>query len=200
MKKLYDHVNLDIARIKYVDSKYYKISSNIKLEDISHNEEVLRNKIEKLENTVKATSKQAAETEEKINNTQKEYIAILGIFSSIILAFIGGIVFSSSVLENIHKSSIYRILFISLIIGFILINVIYILFYFIFLIVKKEHKPYKSCWIIIFINAIIIVAAIFTFCSWKYGWIEKRDQEVKNMIEPTTVSSTEELLTETNKK
>ena len=46
--------------------------------------------------------------QEKQRDMQKEYITILGIFASIVLAFTGGMAFSSSILENIDKSSVYR--------------------------------------------------------------------------------------------
>ncbi len=51
----------------------------------------------------------SGKVQERQEDMQKEYITILGIFAAIVLAFTGGIVFSSSVLENIDKPSIYRI-------------------------------------------------------------------------------------------
>ena len=40
---------------------------------------------------------------------QREYISILGIFAAVVLAFTGGIAFSTSVLKNINTVSVYRI-------------------------------------------------------------------------------------------
>ncbi len=62
---------------------------------------------------------------------QKEYITILGIFAAIVLEFTGGMAFSSSVLENIDKSLIYRIILVVCVIGLILFNVMWLLIDFI---------------------------------------------------------------------
>lgn len=107
--KLYDHTNLDIARINYTNAMQNKTMS-----------ELAKNKllVEKLRQKVY----EAEEALKKADQAQKEYITILGIFAAIVLAFTGGIVFSSSVLENIDKSSIYRISLIAFIIGFVFFN------------------------------------------------------------------------------
>ena len=61
----------------------------------------------------------SGKVQERQEDMQKEYITILGIFAAIVLAFTGGIVFSSSVLENIDKPSIYRISLMAFIIGLV---------------------------------------------------------------------------------
>lgn len=52
-------------------------------------------------------------TKEELNKSfkglEREYITILGIFASIILAFVGGITFSTSVLNNINSVSSYKL-------------------------------------------------------------------------------------------
>ena len=45
------------------------------------------------------------ETNAHSKDVQKEYIAILGIFAAVVLAFTGGIAFTTSVLQNIHMVS-----------------------------------------------------------------------------------------------
>lgn len=92
---------------------------------------------------------------------EKEYISILGIFAAIVLAFVGGITFSTSILENINKASIYRIIFITSSLALILLNIFYILIYFLISIneMKKENtlpqKIYRST-SILFIFIIIL--------------------------------------------
>ncbi len=61
----------------------------------------------------------SGKVQERQEDMQKEYITILGVFSAIVLAFTGGIVFSSLVLENIDKPSIYRISLMAFIIGLV---------------------------------------------------------------------------------
>lgn len=57
--------------------------------------------------------------EDHFKGMEKEYISILGIFASIVLAFVGGLTFSTSVLANIDKASIYRLVIIACIIGIV---------------------------------------------------------------------------------
>ena len=75
---------------------------------------------------------------------QTEYTTILGIFAAIILAFTGSFSFSSSVLENIHQASVYRLIIITLIVGFVTFNIICALFDFITRINNKKWPPNKS--------------------------------------------------------
>ena len=75
---------------------------------------------------------------DEIKGIEREYVTILGIFASIVLAFVGGITFSTSVLQNIDKVSIYRLILIVDAIGMILINIIYLLISFILKINDKE--------------------------------------------------------------
>lgn len=44
---------------------------------------------------------------DEIKGIEKEYISILGIFASIVLSFVGGMTFSTSVLKYTHSVSIY---------------------------------------------------------------------------------------------
>ncbi len=117
--KLYDHTNLDIARINYT-----KTMTNATMSELAKNK-LLINGLEKniqesevtlkelSDQTIKDLTQLSTNVQNKQEDMQKEYISILGIFAAIVLAFTGGIVFSGSVLENIDKSSIYRITLIS---------------------------------------------------------------------------------------
>lgn len=124
IKKLYDHVNLDIARISYSDAGDRKTAGETTVVDIQSQ----LNQIQ-IEITKAKTAQNNVETE--LGKQQREYISILGIFAAVVLAFTGGIAFSTSVLNNINTSSIYRIIVVSLIIGLVLINVLFGLFYYV---------------------------------------------------------------------
>ena len=135
--KLYDHTNLDIARINYT-----KTMTNETMSELAKNRLLvtnLENNVRESEDSLKELSNQAIEdlkqlsrkVQDRQEDMQKEYITILGIFAAIVLAFTGGIVFSSSVLENIDKSSIYRITLIAFIIGLVFFDLIWLLIDFI---------------------------------------------------------------------
>lgn len=95
--------------------------------------------IENVNNIFANSIKEAKENLQKeIKSVEKEYISILGIFAAIVLAFVGGITFSTSVLQNISMVSIFRLLLVIDFLAFILINTIYILVKFIFTINEKN--------------------------------------------------------------
>lgn len=100
--------------------------------------------------------------QKQIKGVEKEYITILGIFASIVLAFVGGITFSTSVLQNISGISVFRLLLIVDFLAFVLINVIYILVKFIFTINEKDAKLFN----VKMLNIACIVIAIIIIIGW----------------------------------
>lgn len=118
--------------------------------------------IENVNNIFANSIKEAKENlQREIKSVEKEYISILGIFAAIVLAFVGGITFSTSVLQNISMVSIFRLLLVIDFLAFILINTIYILVKFIFTINEKNTNFFNvkalntACLVITFV---IIVA------------------------------------------
>ncbi|BDF72994.1 hypothetical protein CE91St41_39780 [Oscillospiraceae bacterium] len=89
----------------------------------------------------------------EVKGVQKEYITILGIFAAIVLAFVGGITFSSSVLQNISSASIFRLILVIDLLAFVLITTVYLLIRFIYVLNgnKEMNKifpiwgPYCAC-------------------------------------------------------
>lgn len=106
----------------------------------------------------RSINKTKEELQKEIKGIEKEYISILGIFSSVVLAFVGGLTFSTSVLDNISNVSIYRLITVALIIGFVFINMIWTLLNFIWRINGKKGKLV----IPIFANAAIILGIAIT--------------------------------------
>lgn len=172
IRKLYDHVSLDIARLNYSDAGDRKISMDAKFLQ--------------LQGAFSEVEAKAVQLDDKIENSQKEYISILGIFAAVVLAFTGGIAFSTSVLNNINKSNVYRITIVSLVIGLILVNVLFGLFYYINSIVKQNTslKP------LIISNAVIFLLMLIFFIGWNFGISEKRDLRIKKEIAVTSSAVT----------
>ncbi len=93
LEKLYDHMNLECIRLQDFDEKMSRVKDvSIKLEDD------LNKNYKKLSG--------------ELNKQQTQYITILGIFASIVLTFVGGLAFSTSVLSNIDKANAYRLVFV----------------------------------------------------------------------------------------
>ena len=152
VKKLYDHVNLDVSRIKYTkkligdsDQEYKSVKDSI---------QNLHNRSEKM---------------------QRDYVTILGIFAAIIVAFVSGMVFSTSVLNNIDKVSIYRLVGVMLLIAMFLFNMVNLLIGFVKQINGAEvglisslsdifQEPYTSIKIINGVLTIALVADVIVYC------------------------------------
>jgi len=121
---------------------------------------------------------------------QKEYVAILGIFAAIVLAFVGGITFSSSVLQNINGVSIYRVILVALVIGLVLVNILYGLFYYIDRLVRVKSEPkIKPLFIA---NGIILVLIIGVIVSWGFGLVENRNKSLFERETDVTTTVTNE--------
>ncbi|GAA8835385.1 hypothetical protein HpRN161_07410 [Helicobacter pylori] len=93
LEKLYDHMNLECIRLQDFDEKMSRVK------DVSN----------KLEDDLNKNYKKLSE---ELNKQQTQYITILGIFASIVLTFVGGLAFSTSVLSNIDKANAYRLVFV----------------------------------------------------------------------------------------
>jgi len=133
-------------------------------QNVHESEEALKEISNKTIDDLKQLSGQVQERQEDM---QKEYITILGIFAAIVLAFTGGIVFSSSVLENIDKASIYRLSLMAFIIGLVFFNLIWILIDFIR---DINGKVIRKKWIVMLVNLILIGGIIGVCFSYKYEW------------------------------
>lgn len=152
INKLYDHINLEISRLNY--SKQVEVGTQMPLDNVSDALAEIERNVEHMEDAV-----------EKADDIQKQYITILGIFASIVLAFTGGIAFSTSVLQNIAKASIYRISLISIILAFALTNLIYVLTRFIMEITKKQDEKILYPKYMIVLNIVYgIFVLIIIFC------------------------------------
>lgn len=186
IRKLYDHVSLDIARIGYSDAADRVVSQESSIKDI-------QSQIALLNEQRSALSSQVAEKLDEVKGIQKEYIAILGIFASVVLAFTGSIAFSTSIFQNLHLSNIYRIVLVSLILGAVLVNALYGLFYYIDRLVNRyEEKSVKPLWAA---NIFFLVLIAATILCWTKGVVEQRNL---NLEPPATSSVIEETNNQTS--
>ncbi len=147
--KIYDHFQLSISQ-KNLSTEKNEIASAS-----------LVDKVEKANTLIEETS-------QNVKNLEKEYITILGIFASIVLAFVGGLTFSTSVLQHINAISIYRLLLIVDLIAVVLLNVVFVLIKFICHINNKKLRMISVLWFnIIFgiIGVLVVIAWMIDFHS-----------------------------------
>lgn len=131
-EKLRDHTFLEIGRLSYnarindIQDKRFALT----LEDINLAQERLDKSNKKLE-----------AAEHRIESAQRENVTILGIFAAIVIAFTAGMGFTASVLQNIDAVSVYRLVFMIVLMGLMLFNLLYALFRFVHRVTKPEDDP-----------------------------------------------------------
>ncbi len=115
------------------------------------------------ENASTVLQRQIEEIEQRfqkdLKNVEREYITILGIFASIVIAFFGEFAFSSSVLSNMSGVGIWRLLVVIDLLAFVLTNIIYLLVSFILKIngIKLEIFSIKKIWLI-YLGVTLVIA------------------------------------------
>lgn len=151
MEKLCDHVELELTRmaqLEKINAKQADLDIKLRVAFKDYSESIknmgniqneLTQETEKLElakeelirvNKDLAESKQKLETSVKdTENLKSEVITVIGIFAAIMLAFVGGMSFTSSTLTSMHNSSIYKVVFVAIICGFVVFNTIFCLMY-----------------------------------------------------------------------
>lgn len=179
IEKLYDHTNLDIARINYTKSRINKTRSELAksealIDDLKKTVQTTEKSFTELSGrTIEEANQISNQIQKKQADMQKEYITILGIFAAIVLAFTGGMAFSSSVLENMHKASVYRVALIAFIIGLVFFNLIWLLIDFIR---DINGKGIRKRWLWVLVNLILIIGIVGTCFSYKYEWFTKESR------------------------
>lgn len=117
IKKLYDHVNLDVARMNLSDGDGRAVSGE-------GNIAALKSRIIELEHSLQDASQRIEESNRRLANQQKEYITILGIFASIVLAFVGSFAFTASAFNNIATVDVTKLMIVISILGIMFLNLL----------------------------------------------------------------------------
>ena len=160
LKKLYDHVSLDIARMTYSDAGDYRISGKQTVQE-------LQSKVESLTAEINEARKMQEQMKKEVNSQQREYVAILGIFAAVVITFIGGLAFSTSVLNNIDKASTVKLMMVALTVGLVIVHIIFGLFYYVDRLVNGSCASRKL--FALLISSMIIIALMgFLLYFWPY--------------------------------
>lgn len=170
IQKLYDHVSLDIARISYSDAGDRKTAGEAAIVDI-------QSQLKQIQIEIENTETAQRNVEEELGKQHREYISILGIFAAVVLAFTGSIAFSTSVFYNINTVSAYRVIVLALVIGLVLINILFALFYYIDRLVNGTNETKTRIKPMIISNSVIGGLLLIVILGWSYGWIENRNKK-----------------------
>lgn len=154
--KLLDHVDLESLRIDRMQAVrcFTDETKNLYTETVQYS---------------KAAQEKAAEVQKNLEHYHEQSISILGIFSAVALAFMGGLSFSSGVLENFANVSMFRLIVTIVLLGFVVFNTIYILLCFIRQIVYRDPIKKKIPRGIIALNLTLGAILAGTIAVYAFG-------------------------------
>lgn len=210
--KLNDHISLESIRLSDLLVTENNLSKNTKdaEQKIENKARSINRELVKIQDMIfdnftktsqsfgKEINKANQEINEELKKARSEYVAILGIFASIVFAFVAGLTFSTSVLSNIHQASIYRLSFIVCLIGLFITNILHYLYAFIreihFSKTNQDFEKQKECAISLeslkngFCNSYIFRFNLFITCIMCAIFIYWRfiDTNTKNYIDQNT--------------
>lgn len=129
--KLADHIDLEKTRLGHYISQ----------------QQALREFKEAVADAKKERAEADREFAERLDKTRMEYIAVLGVFAAVVLAFNGGVGFSTSTLGALGiDSGIRALVFQTALVGFVLINTICILLVFVWKMSFNHRKVKLGTW------------------------------------------------------
>ncbi len=141
--KLHDHVNLELVRINFnanvnqdQDERFSILMSQMEQHDNFFNS--LNERVENEAQIIEKLSRRTDEVGDRLQVIQKDHIAILAIFAAVIMTFSGGFGFVAGSFSDIAKVDIDRVLCLAAFVGLVLIDLMYLLMSFIWLIVRRE--------------------------------------------------------------
>lgn len=163
----------DVSKTYRVFKSFYDVRSkqtaNQVLKDMETSakkiaEKGINKKVEKfskkIDDKTKEVDKKIKEVPQKVSENG---VTILGIFSGIILAMVGGMFYSAKVLESIASVNALKLVCISSVIGFVCLNLFLMMFYFISKLSGKEIKMYSDRRVLI-TNGALLSAIIISIC------------------------------------
>ena len=80
LRKLWDHISLDMARLHYSDAADWKISHERQFREIQNKMKSSDNAVDILKAELMELGDKAEDTAKKLDRSQREYVAVLGIF------------------------------------------------------------------------------------------------------------------------
>lgn len=173
LRKLYDHVSLDLARMNYSDGEGWEATGKRDVKQLKYETAEWSSHTRRLGRSVQKVTA-------KIENIQKDFITIFGIFVSVIITFMAGMIFDSSVLENMDRVSPYRLTGIVLLLGCITFNLLYILLRFLYNLVKEDGKwEWGLCkGIFLYGNIVFLISMALVLLAWYFGVAECRNLKI----------------------
>lgn len=174
LKKLWDHTNLEIARIDYVNA----IDARLDITGNDLSEKYKKISAEALR--IKENQEDITKTVDRVSNIYSEFISILGIFSAVVLVYFGGTSIIGNVLGAINETSIFKGILICLVAGIIIFNIIFMFLYFLAKILDRsiaatnQYVVFYNIFdrfkirypIIFYINSLLLFCIVIDCLTW----------------------------------
>ncbi|TAN66820.1 hypothetical protein WS9_009585 [Paraclostridium sordellii 8483] len=135
--KINDHIELEFYRLEHLEKTQMGQIEKITNETSSKFEPISK-KVNEYNKKIKKHEAIMLEHKDEIKNWNANIVTVLGLFSAIVLTFFGGMSGIDSIFENINATSIYRLVFMVLIVVVTMFNVIFMLLYYIGIITGKH--------------------------------------------------------------
>ncbi|CEN81421.1 Uncharacterised protein [[Clostridium] sordellii] len=139
MNKIKNHIDLEICRLEYLETKQKQELNNILTNLIGNTTE----NVLSMKDELSSYSEKIDKHNKEIDNWYTNIITILGLFAAIVVTFFGGLGAISSIFGNINVISKYRLLFIVLLVVFAMFNIVFMALYYIAKI--SDKSIYKEC-------------------------------------------------------
>lgn len=123
--KMLDHINLEIGR----KSNQKRFQDELK--DVRVQNEQLRGELDKTVTEISVLQNDLKTAQVQLQKSQTDIIAVLSIFSAVVLAFSGGFSLIANVFSGLTDTPFFKAMFFVALCGFVLFNLICLLMYFI---------------------------------------------------------------------
>lgn len=193
--KLIDHITLELNRTKYNSKNFTDIQMNSMntvlhsaMKEISKAVDTLRDEqSEKINKEIEIFKGETKSLKEKVEDSYSQFVAILGIFSAVVVVFFGGMTAFGSLFTNMHNIGRFKLAFTVSLIGFVIFNLIFMFLYVLAKLLKREISAsenenvvgrwgftrwLKRAWIrypyMFMFNVVMLVILVTSFEGW-YG-------------------------------
>lgn len=144
VRKLLDHTNLEVARILYLSLLDNK---RIRPDEIDKSLDKMGERVGKQEKRVEKLTKDT-------DNAYSNFIAILGIFSAVVMVFFGGSTVFSKAVGHIYDTALDRMVLVCTLCGMMIFDIIFMFIYFLSKLLDKPISAieYPVYWEKIFVR------------------------------------------------
>lgn len=156
--KLYDHISIDIARRSIESEAHNAVMS---LDEATKSIGEITKNSEELKRNLSDLGKETNGVHQRVESIHIEIVAILGVFSAIVIGFTGGLDIIGGALSNVGVKDFPLILFSVSLCGMVLFDVLWLLMEFVMRIVKDRKERIIGYGPVILFNlAMIILMAV----------------------------------------